>query len=65
MLLEQTKSKLELVNWINNLDNQEMLNELLLIKEKTTFYSKMNNGVSSSEARLKSKNFLKSLNWKK
>jgi hypothetical protein len=65
MLLEETKSKQELVDWINNMDNQDMLNELLLIKERASFYERFNKGLSSSEARLKSIDFMKSCNWKK
>ena len=65
MITEQLLAKEELIHWITDLKNEYILAELLSIKEKLTFQEKMNSGMSSDEARRKSIDFLKSLNWKK
>jgi hypothetical protein len=65
LITEQLLAKEELIHWITDLKNEYILAELLSIKEKLTFQEKMNSGMSSDEARRKSIDFLKLLNWKK
>lgn len=65
MMIKHFAAKEELIHWINDLKNEEIIDELLKIKEKISFHQKMKNGISSEEARNKTIDFLKSLDWKK
>ena len=65
MSIENLTAKEELIHWINDLKNEEIFSELFVIKEKVSFHEKMQKGLSSNEARSKTIDFIKSLNWKK
>ena len=65
MSIENLSAKEELIHWINDLKNEEIFSELFVIKEKVSFHEKMQKGLSSTEARAKTIDFIKSLNWKK
>lgn len=65
MAIGNLTAKQELIHWINDLKSEDIVSELLLIKEKIAFYERMQKGITGEEARAKSIDFIKSLNWKK
>lgn len=62
-----TTQKSELIKWINSIEDVTILKELERIKSETTFdfEKEWSKGVSLDEARKKTKDFIKSLPWKK
>jgi hypothetical protein len=62
-----TLQKAELIKWINSIEDPSVLNEIEAIKskEKFDFEKQWARGISINEARKKSKEFIKSLPWKK
>jgi Cu2+-containing amine oxidase len=55
-LMETTTSKKELIDWISNLKDEEMLLELAIIKRKATFNfdEEFKRGISLEEAKKRS-----------
>jgi hypothetical protein len=59
--------KSELINWINSIEDITILNKIATIKTEETFDfdKKGQRSISIDDARKKSKEFIKSLAWKK
>lgn len=65
--MKLTTQKQDLINWLNQLDDQDILKEIETIKSKQAFdFEKARSkGVSISEARKKSKAYIQTLPWQK
>jgi len=59
--------KSEIIKWIHTLENQVVLDELKKIRNKNAFdfEKEWKEGITISEARKKTSDFIKSLDWKK
>lgn len=62
-----TTEKNEIIKWINSLENPILIEEINKIRkrEKFNFEKEWKEGITISEARKKTSNFIKSLPWKK
>jgi hypothetical protein len=62
-----TTQKSELIKWINSIEDVSILKKLEVIKSETTFdfEKEWARGISVEDARKKSKEFIKTLPWKK
>jgi hypothetical protein len=60
----QTKS--EIINWINQLNDESILNNILALKNNqvSKIEADLQKGISINEARKASKEFIKNLPWK-
>jgi hypothetical protein len=59
--------KQEIIQWIKNLDDVSILNEIQMLKSKQdfNFEKSWKKGLTIEEARKKSKDFIQNLNWEK
>ena len=59
--------KSEIIKWINSLESPTVIEEINKIRNKKTFdfEKEWNDGITISEARKKTSDFIKSLDWKK
>jgi len=59
--------KSEIIKWIHTLENPVVLDELKKIRNKNAFDfgKEWKDGITISEARKKTSDFIKSLDWKK
>jgi hypothetical protein len=62
-----TTQKSELIKWINSIEDVAILEKLEVLKSETTFdfEKEWARGISVEDARKKSKEFIKTLPWKK
>jgi hypothetical protein len=62
-----TTQKSELIKWINSIEDVAILEKLEVIKSETSFdfEKEWARGISVEDARKKSKEFIKTLPWKK
>ncbi|WP_396183772.1 hypothetical protein [Flavobacterium sp.] len=62
-----TTQKSELIKWINSIEDVAILKKLEVLKSETTFdfEKEWARGISVEDARKKSKEFIKTLPWKK
>lgn len=66
--MENVVDKKELIDWIQDCDNKEVLLKIQLLKKETEpfdFDTEFEKGLSSLEFKEKTTEFLKSLPWKK
>ncbi len=65
--MEATTSKKELIDWISNLEDEQTLLELAVIKRKATFNfdEEFKKGITGEELKKRLSERLKSLPWKK
>ncbi len=59
--------KNEIIKWINSLENPEIIEEINKIRKRKTFdfEKEWERGISIDEARKRTQEFIKSLDWKK
>ncbi|UQB68136.1 hypothetical protein [Epilithonimonas zeae] len=59
--------KSEIIKWIHSLENPAVIDEIKKIRSKNSFdfEKEWKEGITISEARKKTSEFIKSLNWKK
>ena len=59
--------KNEIIKWIHSLENPAFIEEINKIRKKKSFdfEKEWREGITVSEARKKTSEFIKSLNWKK
>jgi len=61
--------KIEIIKWINSLENPTIIEQIKRIKKRETgafdFEKEWQNGITSDELRKSTKEFLNSLPWKK
>lgn len=67
MEVQTTTQKQELIDWISNIEDVEVLKELINLKKKTTFNfdEEFKKGISADEFRERTTEYIKSLPWKK
>lgn len=60
-------SKKELIDWISNLNDEKMLHELTMMKQKATFNfdEEFKKGITGEELKKRLSDRLKALPWKK
>lgn len=65
--MDVASQKLVLKNWIDTLDDESILEEIMAIKtqEKFDFEKEWAKSLTIKEARTRSKDFISSLPWKK
>ena len=65
--METTTSKQELIDWISNLEDIEILSELSVIKRKATFNfdEEFKKGITGEELKKRLSERLRALPWKK
>jgi hypothetical protein len=65
--METTTSKQELIDWISNLEDENMLLELATIKRKATFNfdEEFKKGITGEELKKRLSERLRTLPWKK
>lgn len=59
--------KSEIIKWVNSLENPAVIAEINRIRNRKSFdfEKEWERGISVSEARKKTSDFIKTLNWKK
>ena len=65
--MDISAEKNEIIKWVNSLENPVIIDEINKIRKKSTFdfEKEWEEGITISEARKKTSEFIKSLDWKK
>ncbi|KFC18662.1 hypothetical protein [Chryseobacterium sp. FH1] len=65
--MNMSAEKNEIIKWVQSLENPVLIGEINKIRKRTSFDFEKEwiEGISISEARKKTSDFIKSLDWKK